>query len=56
MFFFEFPMKNNLAYVLYKIVVELRMIQLAYETGVFELFGIQVGCKICIALAILIIM
>ena len=47
-------MKNNLAYVLYKIVLELRMIQLAYETG--GLFGIQVGCKICIALAILIIM
>ena len=47
-------MKNNLAYLLYEIVVQLRIIQLAYETA--GLFGIQVGCKICIALAILIIM
>ena len=49
-------MKNNLAYLLYEIVVQLRIIQLAYETGVFELFDIQVGCKICIALALFIIM
>ena len=47
-------MKNNLAYLLYELVVGLRIIQLAYETG--ELFSMQVGCKICIALAILIIM
>ena len=47
-------MKNDLAYLLYEIVVQLRIIQLAYENG--GLFGIQVECKICIALAILIIM
>ena len=46
-------MKNNLAYLLYELVVGLRIIQLAYETGVFELFSMQVGCKIGIALAIL---